>query len=68
MKLAPEKTALLTLDFQKGTLGLLPGAEAIDLARAINRPEFKLIPGGVFPLSQADSPSATACCADIVAR
>jgi len=37
MKLDPKKTALLTLDFQKGTLGLLPGAEAIipNAARAV---------------------------------
>lgn len=37
MKLAPKKTALLTLDFQKGTLGYLPGAEAIipNAARAV---------------------------------
>src|ERR1700722_4362766 len=37
MKLDPKTTALLTLDFQKGTLGLLPGAEAIipNAARAV---------------------------------
>jgi nicotinamidase-related amidase len=29
MRLDPKKTALLTLDFQKGVFGLLPGAEAI---------------------------------------
>jgi nicotinamidase-related amidase len=29
MKLDPQKTALLTLDFQKGIFGLVPGAEAI---------------------------------------
>ncbi len=29
MKLDPKKTALLTLDFQKGILGFVPGAEAI---------------------------------------
>ena len=29
MKLDPKKTALLTLDFQKGILGFAPGAEAI---------------------------------------
>jgi nicotinamidase-related amidase len=29
MKLDPKKTALLTLDFQKGIFGLVPGAEAI---------------------------------------
>jgi nicotinamidase-related amidase len=29
MKLDPKKTALLTLDFQKGIFGLAPGAEAI---------------------------------------
>jgi len=28
MKLDPKKTALLTLDFQKGILGMVPGAEA----------------------------------------
>ena len=37
MKLDPQKTALLTLDFQKGTLGLVPGAEVIipNAARAV---------------------------------
>ncbi len=29
MKLDPKKTALLTLDFQKGIFGFVPGAEAI---------------------------------------
>ncbi len=29
MKLDPKKTALLTLDFQKGILGFAPGADAI---------------------------------------
>jgi nicotinamidase-related amidase len=29
MKLDPKKTALLTLDFQKGIIGLVPGAEAV---------------------------------------
>jgi nicotinamidase-related amidase len=29
MKLDPEKTALLTLDFQKGILGFAPGAEVV---------------------------------------
>jgi nicotinamidase-related amidase len=29
MKLDPKKTALLTLDFQKGILGFAPGAEAV---------------------------------------
>ena len=29
MKLDPGKTALLTLDYQKGIFGLAPGAEAI---------------------------------------
>jgi hypothetical protein len=29
MKLDPKKTALLTLDLQKGILGLVPGADAI---------------------------------------
>jgi nicotinamidase-related amidase len=29
MKLDPKKTALLTLDFQKGILGFVPGAEAV---------------------------------------
>ena len=29
MKLDPKKTALLTLDYQKGILGFVPAAEAI---------------------------------------
>jgi len=39
MKLDPKKTALLTLDFQKGILGFAPGAEAI-LPNASKAVEF----------------------------
>ena len=39
MKLDPKKTALLTLDFQKGILGFVPGAEAI-IANASKAVEF----------------------------
>jgi len=34
MKLDPQKTALLTLDFQKGIFGFVPGAEAVVPAAA----------------------------------
>ena len=34
MRLEPKKTALLTLDFQKGVLGFAPGAEAVIPAAA----------------------------------
>ena len=34
MKLEPNKTALLTLDFQKGILGLVPATEAAILPAA----------------------------------
>ena len=34
MKLDPKKTALLTLDFQKGVFGLMPGAETVIPAAA----------------------------------
>jgi nicotinamidase-related amidase len=38
MKLDPKQTALLTLDFQKGILGFVPGAEAIipNAAKAVD--------------------------------
>jgi nicotinamidase-related amidase len=38
MKLDPKKTAMLTLDFQKGILGFVPGAEAIipNAAKAVD--------------------------------
>jgi nicotinamidase-related amidase len=39
MKLDPKKTALLTLDFQKGILGRVPAAEAI-IANAARAVEF----------------------------
>jgi nicotinamidase-related amidase len=39
MKLDPKKTALLTLDFQKGILGLVPGSDAI-IANASKALEF----------------------------
>jgi nicotinamidase-related amidase len=37
MKLEPSKTALLTLDVQKGVMGFVPGAEAIlpDAAKVV---------------------------------
>ena len=52
MKLDPKKTALLTLDFQKGVLGLVPGADgmianaakAVDFAR---QKQFLLIHVGL---------------------
>jgi nicotinamidase-related amidase len=39
MKLDPKKTALLTLDFQKGILGFVPGSEAI-ISNASKAVEF----------------------------
>ena len=39
MKLDPKKTALLTLDFQKGILGFVPGAEAV-ISNASRAVEF----------------------------
>ncbi len=39
MKLDPEKTALLTLDFQKGIFGFVPGADAI-IPNAFKAVEF----------------------------
>ncbi|MFZ0962963.1 MAG: isochorismatase family cysteine hydrolase [Terriglobia bacterium] len=39
MKLDAKKTALLTLDFQKGILGFVPGAEAV-IAKASKAVEF----------------------------
>ena len=39
MKLDPKKTALLTLDFQKGILGFVPGADAV-IAKASQAVEF----------------------------
>ena len=39
MKLDPKKTALLTLDFQKGILGFVPGADAV-ISHAAKAVEF----------------------------
>jgi nicotinamidase-related amidase len=52
VKLDPKRTALLTLDFQMGTLGLLPGAEAIlpNAARAVEfarKQQYLLIHVGI---------------------
>ena len=52
MKLNPQKTALLTLDLQKGVFGLVPGSErvmpvaakAVEFAR---RNQFRIIHVGV---------------------
>jgi nicotinamidase-related amidase len=52
MKLDPKKTALLTLDFQKGILGFVPGVEAIipDASKAVEfarKKQFLLIHVGL---------------------
>ena len=52
MKLDPKKTALLTLDFQKGVFGFVPGAEAIvpSAAKAVEfarKKNFKVIHVGL---------------------
>src|ERR1017187_3911418 len=52
MKLDPKKTALLTLDFQKGILGFVPGAEAVipNASRAVEfarRKQFLIIHVGL---------------------
>jgi len=39
MKLDPKKTALLTLDYQNGILGMVPGSEAV-ISRAAKAVEF----------------------------
>jgi hypothetical protein len=57
MKLEPNKTALLTLDFQKGILGMVPGTEAAipPAPQRLNlreRSSFKLF------MSVLDSPRA----------
>jgi nicotinamidase-related amidase len=52
MKLDPKKTAMLTLDFQKGIFGFLPGAEAIvpNAAKAVEfarKKQFQIIHVGL---------------------
>ena len=52
MKLDPKKTALLTLDFQKGILGIAPGAEAVipNASKAVEfarRKQFQIIHVGL---------------------
>src|ERR1700720_360750 len=52
MKLEPNKTALLTLDFQKGILGMVPGADAAipPAARAVEfarKKQFQIIHVGL---------------------
>ena len=52
MKLDPQKTALLTLDFQKGILGFAPGADAIipHASKAVEfarRKQFQIIHVGL---------------------
>ncbi len=52
MKLDPQKTALLTLDFQKGILGFAPGADAIipNASKAVEfarRKQFQVIHVGL---------------------
>src|ERR1700693_508844 len=52
MKLDPKTTALLTLDFQKGVFGFVPGAEAIvpNAAKAVafgRKKQFQIIHVGL---------------------
>ena len=52
MKLDPTKTALLTLDFQKGIFGFVPGADAIipNASKAVEfgrRRQFQIIHVGL---------------------
>ncbi|MGO9378594.1 MAG: cysteine hydrolase family protein [Dissulfurispiraceae bacterium] len=67
MKLDPKKTALLTLDFQKGIFGFVPGAEAIipNASKAVEfarKKQFQIIHVGLGfseghpEIPDADSP------------
>jgi nicotinamidase-related amidase len=67
MKLDPKKTALLTLDFQNGILGFVPGADGIipNASRAVEfarKKQFQIIHVGLGfseghpEISDTDSP------------
>jgi nicotinamidase-related amidase len=66
MKLDPKKTAMLTLDFQKGVFGFVPGAEVIvpQAAKAVEfarKKNFKVIHVGLgFDKGHPEIPDANA--------